>query len=178
MVFNDDFRDGMALLAGAVSVVTTDGPCGRAGFTASAVCSGTDQPPTILVCMNRSSFAHRFFVENGVLCVNVLSSEQETHSRLFSDREATMPQRFAAVAWRPLETGSPALEGALVNFDADIVQTHEVGTHSLFYAQLRCVRLLEADAGGLVYFNRTYRRLEADPPGVKVHSTNIRKMSK
>ena len=49
------FRDGMALLAGAVNVITTDGPHGRAGFTATAVCSVTDQPPTLLVCMNRGS---------------------------------------------------------------------------------------------------------------------------
>jgi flavin reductase len=34
-----DFRNGMALLAGAVNVITTDGPAGLAGFTASAVCS-------------------------------------------------------------------------------------------------------------------------------------------
>jgi flavin reductase len=72
-----EFRNGMALLPGAVTVITTDGPEGPAGFTASAVCSVTDSPPTVLVCMNRSSFAHRFFAGNGVLCVNVLSAAQQ-----------------------------------------------------------------------------------------------------
>ncbi|WP_252405960.1 flavin reductase, partial [Escherichia coli] len=45
-----DFRAGMARLGAAVNIITTDGPGGRAGFTASAVCSVTDTPPTLLVC--------------------------------------------------------------------------------------------------------------------------------
>ena len=42
-----DYRDAMARLGAAVHVITTDGPGGRAGFTASAVCSVTDDPPTL-----------------------------------------------------------------------------------------------------------------------------------
>jgi hypothetical protein len=49
MVDTTGFRNAMALLGGAVSVITTDGPAGRFGFTASAVCSVTDSPPTLLV---------------------------------------------------------------------------------------------------------------------------------
>lgn len=40
------FRDAMAHVGAAVNIITTDGPAGRAGFTASAVCSVTDTPPT------------------------------------------------------------------------------------------------------------------------------------
>ncbi|EPA9912692.1 pyrimidine utilization flavin reductase protein F, partial [Cronobacter sakazakii] len=36
------FRDAMSRLGAAVNIVTTDGPAGMAGFTASAVCSVTD----------------------------------------------------------------------------------------------------------------------------------------
>jgi flavin reductase (DIM6/NTAB) family NADH-FMN oxidoreductase RutF len=39
------FRDAMAQVGAAVNIITTDGPAGRAGFTASAVCSVTDTPP-------------------------------------------------------------------------------------------------------------------------------------
>lgn len=44
-VEKQDFRDAMARLGSAVNIITTDGPAGRAGFTASAVCSVTDTPP-------------------------------------------------------------------------------------------------------------------------------------
>ena len=49
------FRDAMASLSAAVNIVTTDGPAGRCGITATAVCSVTDTPPTLLVCINRNS---------------------------------------------------------------------------------------------------------------------------
>lgn len=48
------FRNAMAQLGTAVHVVTTDGAGGRAGFTASAVCSVTDTPPSVLVCINKA----------------------------------------------------------------------------------------------------------------------------
>ena len=35
-VTKDAFRNAMSVLASAVNVVTTDGPAGRAGFTATA----------------------------------------------------------------------------------------------------------------------------------------------
>ncbi len=54
-VTRDEFRDAMARLGAAVNVVTSAGPAGRGGFTASAVCSVTDDPPSLLVCLNRSS---------------------------------------------------------------------------------------------------------------------------
>jgi len=47
-VTKEAFRNGMAKLGTAVSIVTTDGPAGKAGFTASAICSVTDTPPTLL----------------------------------------------------------------------------------------------------------------------------------
>ncbi len=50
MIEATDFRDAMALLPTAVNVITTNGPSGTHGFTASAVCSVTDTPPKSLVC--------------------------------------------------------------------------------------------------------------------------------
>ena len=55
MLDQHTFRQGMANLGAAVNVITTDGGAGQAGFTASAVCSVTDTPPTLLVCLNRSA---------------------------------------------------------------------------------------------------------------------------
>jgi len=156
-----DFRAGMALLPGGVSVITTAGPAGQAGFTASAVCSVTDSPPTVLVCMNRTSHAHEAFVTNGVLCVNVLQGTQQALSALFADRTVRMEERFKRCGWRTLITGAPALNDALVSLDGTIVSTLSVGTHSVFFVALQNIRTLaEPDiAPGLVYFNRSYHTL-------------------
>jgi len=169
MVAATEFRNGMSLLAGAVNVVTTDGPMGRAGLTASAVCSVTDQPPTLLVCVNRSSFAHQFFMGNNVLCVNVLSADQQDVSTLFATRGTTMDQRFDSVGWKPLATGAPALDGALVSFDGRIVQAHEMGTHDIFLVELEAVHIAgQTTAGALAYFNRAYHRVGAEPASTPI----------
>src|SRR4249919_4184576 len=68
------FREGMSRLGAAVHVITTAGPGGKTGATATAVCSVSDAPPTLLVCINRSSQTNPIVVENGVFCVNTLGA--------------------------------------------------------------------------------------------------------
>lgn len=83
IVDQQTFRDAMSCMGAAVNIITTDGPAGRAGFTASAVCSVTDTPPTLLVCLNRGASVWPVFNENRTLCVNTLSAGQEPLSNLF-----------------------------------------------------------------------------------------------
>ncbi|WP_461585044.1 flavin reductase [Tepidiphilus sp. HLB4] len=156
MINSAVFRDGMALLASAVTVITTDGPKGLAGFTATAVCSVTDQPPTLLVCMNRKSWAYPIFVTNGVLCVNVLGAACQDVARLFADREVMMEERFARIAWRRFASGNPILHCAVVSFDCCIVENHVFGTHSVFFCQVEDMRYSTDSPSNLIYFNRTY----------------------
>lgn len=89
------FRDAMAHVGAAVNIITTDGPAGRAGFTASAVCSVTDAPPTLLVCLNRSASVWPIFSQHQALCVNTLAAGQEGLSNLFGGK-TPMAERFAA----------------------------------------------------------------------------------
>src|SRR5207244_7787711 len=67
-----DFREAMSRLGAAVHVITTAGPGGKTGATATAVCSVSDAPPTLLMCLNRKSQTNPVVVENGVFCVNAL----------------------------------------------------------------------------------------------------------
>ena len=50
-----DFRHAMASCAAGVHVITTDGAAGRYGITMTAVSSITDEPPTVMLCINRSA---------------------------------------------------------------------------------------------------------------------------
>src|SRR3546814_8911898 len=51
------FKAALSNASTPVTVVATDGPFGRAGLTCSAVSSVCDTPPTILLCVNRQSYA-------------------------------------------------------------------------------------------------------------------------
>ncbi len=156
LIAQQDFRDAMSRLGAAVNVITTDGPGGRRGFTASAVCSVTDAPPTLLVCLNRASDSHAAMLANGVLCVNTLAAGQQALSPIFAGQVTDdYNERFAAGSWTRLATGSPALDGALANFDGRIVRSVDVGSHTVFFCEIDALRSQAGD--GLMYFARGYR---------------------
>ncbi|WOE31491.1 MULTISPECIES: flavin reductase [unclassified Acinetobacter] len=158
MVEAIDFKNAMSLLTSAVNVVTTMGESGRHGFTASAVCSVTDTPPTLLVCMNKSSRSHHSFVENKVLCVNVLSSQHQHLSNTFASSKLSSDTRFEQGEWTTLATGSPVLNNALVSFDCQIEHIQEVGTHTIFICPIIAIQKNKQDQA-LAYFNRAYHQI-------------------
>src|SRR5271169_6988178 len=80
------FRDAMARLGAAVHVVTSAGLAGKTGFTATAVCSVSDQPATLLVCLNRRSNSAPLLAQNGVFCVNTLGAADSNLADIFAGR--------------------------------------------------------------------------------------------
>jgi len=158
IITRQDFRDAMARLGAAVNIITTEGSAGRGGVTASAVCSVTDDPPTLLVCINRESSTGVLIKANGVLCVNVLSAAQRDLSDIFarSSKSVAYEQKFAAGRWAVLETGAPALDGAVAAFDCRIADIVEKGTHSVIFANVLAIRLASVAQPGLIYYSRGY----------------------
>ncbi|HEY9224362.1 MAG TPA: pyrimidine utilization flavin reductase protein F [Variovorax sp.] len=152
-----DYRNAMSRLGAAVNIITTDGPAGRAGFTASAVCSVTDEPPTLLICLNRTASVYPAFEANGVLCVNVLAPGHQALSGVFGGK-TPMDERFAAGRWHAGTTGSPMLDGAAVSFDCRVVRRTAVGTHDVLFCEVAAITLGDT-AHGLVYFDRRYHGL-------------------
>lgn len=156
-VSRQEFRDAMARLGAAVNVVTTDGVAGRAGFTASAVCSVTDDPPTLLVCLNRASRGNALFKANGVLCVNTLAAGQNALSDAFAGRGGLDTEgRFGLARWSRLATGAPVLDdAAVVVFDCRIAEVVEKGTHSVLFAEIEAIRQ-GGPGGALIWYGRGY----------------------
>ncbi|WP_187147106.1 flavin reductase [Psychrobacter arcticus] len=161
MIEATDFRNAMSLLTTAVNIVTTKGSSGCHGFTASAVCSVTDTPPTLLVCMNQTSRSYTHFIENKILSVNVLGAQYEDISNAFASKLCS-EERFKQGSWTELVTGAPVLEDALVSFDCEIDHIQEVGTHSVFMCRVVAIKQAEQQGRAdesLVYFNRAYHQV-------------------
>ena len=158
VVDKQSYREAMSRLAAAVNIITTTGPGGTRGFTASAVCSVTDSPPTLLVCLNRTSDSNQALKDNGILCVNTLAAGQEDLSPVFAGMTGQEgEERFTVGAWSTLATGAAVLEGAVASFDCRVVQTAEVGTHTVFFCEVEAVKTLPAQ--GLLYFSRGYHAI-------------------
>ena len=156
----EEFREGMSRLSAAVNVITTDGAAGRCGFTASSVCSVTDDPPSLLICLNRRSQLNTVFKQNGVFCINTLAAHQEQLSQSFAGLEnISMEERFRRERWTKLVTGAPVLPTSLVSFDCRLIEAKEVGTHTVMFGVVQAVSL-RPHAPALVYVNRSYQSVE------------------
>lgn len=151
------FRHAMAQLAAAVHIVTTDGTAGKAGFAASAVCSVTDSPPTLLVCLNRSSSAWKATVQNARLCINTLSAGQQAISAVFGGKTA-MADRFSKIDWVERAGKAPALAGAAMSIDCRIVNITTVGSHDVLFCEVQDI-INNQTGTNLLYFNRQYHSL-------------------
>ncbi len=155
------FRDAMAQLGAAVHIVTTDGPAGKAGFVASAVCSVTDAPPSILVCINRSSSAYAATKANGILCINTLSAEHQQLSQAFA-AQRSMENRFALGHWVERVDFPPSLLDAVMSIDCRIQKHVPVGTHDILICQVECIAV-NSHPGVLIYYHRRYHGLKRNP---------------
>ncbi|MCL6654627.1 FMN reductase [Agrobacterium rubi] len=147
----------MAKMGAAVNIITTDGPAGRAGFAATAVCSVTDSPATLLICLNRTASVFNAVIENKALCVNVLTAEHENLSLLFGGK-TPVDERFAAAKWHYSVTGAPVLDDAMVSFDCVISDMQDIGTHRVLFCAVKSVRDSGADRA-LIYYKRAYHYL-------------------
>ncbi|GGA84583.1 4-hydroxyphenylacetate 3-monooxygenase [Brucella endophytica] len=154
------YRDAMSHFAGAVHVVTTDGPAGRRGVTISAACSVSDHPATVLICLLREHEQNRLFVENGVFALNTLAAKHRPLSEAFSGRMALAPEeRFALGDWEVMLSGAPVLTDALAVFDCRIVEKQDFATHYVLFGEVLDLRLGRQEEA-LIYLNRRYHTLD------------------
>lgn len=156
------FREAMANLSAGVNIVTTDGPRGRAGITVSAACSVTDSPPTMLVCINRSSRSHDVFTGNERVCVNVLGPEHRAVAEAFAGA-VPAEDRFTATdsgsgsvdVWDHESADVPVLKGSAASIVGRITGTAERGSHTVMFVEADRIIVGEND-GALVYFRRQF----------------------
>lgn len=153
------YRDAMARFAGAVHVLTTDGPAGRRGTTVIAACSVSDRPPTILVCINRENQSNQLYSENGRFALNTLGEQHQELANGFSGLTGlTQEDRFALGDWTTLTSGAPVLSDSVATFDCELAEYADMATHRILYGKVTGVRIGDSFAP-LMYFNRSYRVL-------------------
>lgn len=153
----DEFRNALRHLASGVSLVTTKGLSGkRHGMLATAVSSVTADPPTILVCVNRSATMHNDLIESRNFSVNFLGQKHLGLSKRFSSSEAR-ESRFDTHHWIELSTGAPVLDGALSALDCQLESAVEVGSHSVLFGRVIDIKV-SPPAGDrpLLYYDRQY----------------------
>ena len=128
-------------------------------FTATAVCSVSDAPATLLVCLNRRSNSAPVLAQNGVFCVNTLGADEEKIADMFAGRSGVhLEERFNVGEWTTLKTGSPVLASAVIAFDCRTIEIKAMASHNVIFGAVEAVRL-GPSGPALVYHDRLYKRV-------------------
>ncbi len=80
----EQFKTGMRSLAGAVNIITSAHASHRYGMTATAVCSVSADPPTLLVCINKLASTHDAIGKGKVFCAIGRRADDGELSTFFS----------------------------------------------------------------------------------------------
>jgi flavin reductase (DIM6/NTAB) family NADH-FMN oxidoreductase RutF len=168
-VTNDGFRGAMRHLAGAVSIVTAGLGTERNGLTATSVVSLSADPPTMLVCVNRSASAWPLLVRHGHFGVNVLAASQQPIADRFAGRNGEKgAARFEGARWIQLASGAPILADALVAFDCELEERIDRHSHAILIGRVRALHGVGGTGGApgtdpLLYWRGAYGAIR--PPG-------------
>lgn len=152
----DDFRSAMRQLAATVNIITAGEGDQRRGLTATAVCSMSLTPPSMLVCVNRFGEAHKAITSAGSFCVNILADRQREVAMRFAGQIGQMGEdKFAPYRWTSLATGAPALDDAMANLDCEIATVSETDSHSIFIGKVKAIRF-GPETSPLLHYNRNF----------------------
>lgn len=158
----EDYRTLMRNHAGAVTIISVGQHGSRTGLTATAVCSLSDDPARILICVNQTASGHDPIKALGCFAVNVLAADQAEIANRFAGRKGLEgEERFDDPDWMTLETGAPILVNALASLDCEVAEHKQMETHSIFIANVLAGRSRNG-AAPLIYFDGRFCELASD----------------
>ena len=147
----------MRRVVSPVAVITAASGTDRNGMTATAICSATTDPPTLLACINTEARALRLIEQTGRFAVSFLSEEQSDIARAFSTRGLAGETRLKLGRWTTLVTGAPVLDGAVGAFDCEVTATYPCGAHLILLG--RVVGVADSEDSALLYRDGFFRRV-------------------
>lgn len=153
------YREAMSHYAGHVQVVTTEYKGKRRGVTITAACSVSDNPATVLVCLNNSNPNNDVMFESGSFALNSLAAQHESLASAFAGfGKLTSEERFALGHWRALKTGAPVLDDALAAFDCKVVDRKVTATHTVLFGEVMALHF-GPKRPALIYLDRGFHTL-------------------
>jgi flavin reductase ActVB len=158
-----EFKNAMSVLAGAVVMVTTYLEGRPWGLTISSCCAVTAEPPQVLISLRSSTVSCREILRSGGFGLSMLSAAQRPVAELGAAVGTPKFVEDYCEGDDTVQTGPP-IAGALCHLGCSVVRTIAVGDHRLIVGLVREVRMRDDSqvADPLLYFDRGFRRLS--PP--------------
>jgi len=148
------FKGAMRRLAASVTLVTMTKDGERYGITATAVTSVTAQPPSILVCVNRTTSVHALLTHGAQFCVNLLHHSHVELSNAFGGF-IKCDDKFAFGTWHDSQHNVPYLKDAQANLFCVVDGLMDYGTHTIVIGKIESI-ITTGDVAPLIYQDGRY----------------------
>jgi len=156
-------KQAMRRLAASVVVVTARKGDVRFAMAASSCTSLSMEPPSILLCVNKSASIYPVLAASADFCINILSRKHEALAVAASGAQKG-EGRFAIGDWRDdPDTNTPFLGDAQASLVCAVDGIHHYGTHGIFVGRVKRVHL-HGDIYPLVYVDGRYSSVIDEAP--------------
>jgi flavin reductase (DIM6/NTAB) family NADH-FMN oxidoreductase RutF len=155
-----EFRAAMGHFATGVTVISA---ARRETVHAATVCAVTPvtlDPPSVLVCVNRSSDTETAIRASDRFAINMLTTAQQ-HIADACARKGE--EKLRDVPFETAPGGIPMIAGALAHLECTVIDAQVIGTHTVFIGSVD--RAATGDGAPLTVFRGRYGMLAAAPEG-------------
>lgn len=150
--------DAMRRVESSVAIVTAGRGRDRRGATITTAISLSIRPETMLISLNLLSATCQTIRCRRHFCVNFLKSGQRNVAERFSGASGVQgAERYETLQWYTLETGAPALHGALVSIDCWVEEIVGRHSHAMILGEVAAVALSPTASKPLTYSQGSYR---------------------
>jgi flavin reductase (DIM6/NTAB) family NADH-FMN oxidoreductase RutF len=153
------FRDVIRHLASGVTIITSSLGGEPVGLTATAVCSVSATPPTLLVSLTATSRTAQGVAETGAFAVHLLPQA----ARRYAEQFASRGPHFQDVEYSLTpDQQIPLLAEVLGWFLCRVEHSLRAVDHVVFVGRVLQCELKDKWPDPLLYFDRNYRKLAPD----------------
>jgi flavin reductase (DIM6/NTAB) family NADH-FMN oxidoreductase RutF len=122
----------MRALSSGVAIVACGDGDDRVGCTVTSLASLSLTPPTLFICLARSSSTLAGVRRTSAFSVSLLAARHEALAQRFSGRGGVHGRRrFDDARWITLATGAPVLADSLAAFDCLVEEVIERHSHAI-----------------------------------------------
>jgi flavin reductase (DIM6/NTAB) family NADH-FMN oxidoreductase RutF len=152
------FADVMAHLPSGVAVVAWNSPDGPRGLLVNSLSVLSTTPARVLFGVAKADADHGSLLAAEACGVSLLAETGEAEAQRFAGG-VSQHERFTANRWRLVADEPPQFVDGLARLTGVIEQKIDAGSHSLFVVRVGAAAV--RDEAPLVYFDRTFRRLQS-----------------
>ena len=153
MSIQDNFRLAMRRYIYSVSIMSNKDDGYLNAITVSSVTSISMDPPSLLICINKSARIHDTLKIGSEFCINLLNKDQEELSNICSD-EDSYDERFNDKNWNT--KGVPFLANAQANIFCKVDKLSSYHTHTIVVGLVQDANYSD-EISTLTYVNGNYK---------------------